>query len=481
MVRDRDPKPSTGESHMTAHRPLDEAERRLFDVRGPRRTRSKQMERVYLYGSLLTIDIFIILAVPTLLSMFVTGFYGQSLVLATLPMALLYTIIAINSGTFSLETLKRPSECVRLGVTSLLLAEISLLVAIFFLKQSEETSRLSMGLSALSTIAVLGAAHLVFGMYVRRTTGGRLTDEVLLIDGVDPKLPFDGYTVVYTEQLGLKPVLSDPNMLHRFGMLAKTFDRMLIACVPERRAAWTLLLKGADIEGEMLMEEDDSLGALGLGSFFGRETLVVSRKPLDLASRVKKRALDLAVTIPLLVFLFPLLTIVAIIIKLEDGGPVLFKQDRVGRANCQFKVLKFRSMRVDSCDANGDRSTMRDDDRITRTGRFIRATSIDELPQLFNVLMGDMSLVGPRPHALGSLAGTRLFWEVDQTYWHRHQLKPGITGLAQIRGHRGATHNISDLKVRLQADMEYVQEWGIWRDISILFQTFRVIVHNKAF
>src|SRR5690606_26605007 len=98
-----------------------------------------------------------------------------------------------------------------------------------------------------------------------------------------------------------------------------------------------------------------------------------------------------------------------------------------------------------------------------------------------NVLMGDMSLVGPRPHALGSLAGERLFWEIDQTYWHRHQLKPGITGLAQIRGHRGATHNISDLTSRLQADMEYVQGWGLWRDISILFQTLRVIIHDQAF
>src|SRR5690606_16822148 len=130
------------------------------------------------------------------------------------------------------------------------------------------------------------------------------------------------------------------------GMLAKSFDRMLIACVPERRAAWTLLLKGADIEGEILMEEGNSLGAIGLGSFYGRETLIVSRKPLNLANRAKKRALDLALTVPLVVFLFPLLTIIAILIKLEDGGPVLFKQDRVGRGNCQFKVLKFRSMRA---------------------------------------------------------------------------------------------------------------------------------------
>src|SRR3546814_2543983 len=112
----------------------------------------------------------------------------------------------------------------------------------------------------------------------------------------------------------------------------------------------------------------------------------------------------------------------------------------MGRGNRIFRILKFRSMRVEATDANGARSASRDDDRITRVGKFIRATSIDELPQLINVLSGEMSLVGPRPHALGSTAGNELFWRVDRQYWHRHALKPGITGLAQIRGFRGATH-----------------------------------------
>ena len=118
---------------------------------------------------------------------------------------------------------------------------------------------------------------------------------------------------------------------------------------------------------------------------------------------------------------------------------------------------------------------------MTRVGRFIRATSLDELPQLFNVLAGDMSLVGPRPHALGSLAGLELFWDVDQRYWHRHALKPGITGLAQVRGFRGATLQRDDLVNRLQADLEYFEGWSIWRDIGIMLATFRVVVHRNAY
>ena len=118
---------------------------------------------------------------------------------------------------------------------------------------------------------------------------------------------------------------------------------------------------------------------------------------------------------------------------------------------------------------------------MTRIGRFIRATSIDELPQLFNILRGDMSFVGPRPHAIGSLAGDQLFWEVDQRYHHRHVCKPGLTGLAQVRGFRGATHRREDLINRLRADLEYVNGWSLMRDIMILFATLKVVVHRNAF
>jgi lipopolysaccharide/colanic/teichoic acid biosynthesis glycosyltransferase len=111
----------------------------------------------------------------------------------------------------------------------------------------------------------------------------------------------------------------------------------------------------------------------------------------------------------------------------------------------------------------------------------LRRTSIDEFPQLFNVLLGDMSLVGPRPHAIGSQAGDKLFWEVDRRYWQRHSLKPGMSGLAQVRGFRGATDTERDLEDRLQSDLEYVEGWTIMRDIKIIVQTLGVLVHERAY
>jgi lipopolysaccharide/colanic/teichoic acid biosynthesis glycosyltransferase len=177
----------------------------------------------------------------------------------------------------------------------------------------------------------------------------------------------------------------------------------------------------------------------------------------------------------------PVFVLVALAIKLEDGGPVLFVQRRMGRANRFFNMYKFRSMSVAGSDSDGTVSTARDDQRVTRIGALLRRTSIDEFPQLFNVLLGDMSLVGPRPHAIGSQAGDKLFWEVDRRYWQRHSLKPGMSGLAQVRGFRGATDTERDLEDRLQSDLEYVEGWTIMRDIKIIVQTLGVLVHERAY
>ena len=138
-------------------------------------------------------------------------------------------------------------------------------------------------------------------------------------------------------------------------------------------------------------------------------------------------------------------------------------------------------MREEKLDQDGSRSTSRADDRITRIGALIRRTSVDELPQLLNVLRGDMAIVGLRPHALGSRANNKFFWEVDGTYWQRHCLKPGLTGLAQVRGHRGATEIEKDLTDRLQSDLEYIASWSLPHDIAIVFRTIWVLRHDNAY
>jgi lipopolysaccharide/colanic/teichoic acid biosynthesis glycosyltransferase len=292
-----------------------------------------------------------------------------------------------------------------------------------------------------------------------------------------------GAQVVSAARLGLDPASHDPYMLDRLGKLLRNQDHVVVSCPRERREDWAFLLKSAGVYGEIVSEPAHSLGAVGVHRYddLDRTTLVVSTGPLRLRARIIKRAFDTLVAGAALVVLSPLLLVVAALIKLEDGGPVLFVQRRLGRGNQFFDMYKFRSMRVERLDHDGNRSASRDDDRITRIGAFIRRTSIDELPQILNVLMGDMSIVGPRPHAIGSQANNKFFWEVDRKYWQRHCLKPGLTGLAQVRGHRGATEREKDLTDRLQSDLEYIAEWSLLRDIQIVLRTARVLSHENAY
>jgi lipopolysaccharide/colanic/teichoic acid biosynthesis glycosyltransferase len=260
-------------------------------------------------------------------------------------------------------------------------------------------------------------------------------------------------------------------------------DRVIVSCPPERAESWALVFRAAGVEGEIVSLAAHRLAAVGVrhGDSPDFSTLVVSKRPLGIASRSIKRCFDLGLAIGALVLLSPVMLTAALVIKLEDGGPIFFRQKRVGRGNRLFTIYKFRSMSMHRADMEGHRSTTREDDRVTRAGRLLRAWSIDELPQLWNIVRGEMSVVGPRPHALGSLAGSKRFWEVDRRYWQRHALKPGLTGLAQIRGLRGATDDESDLARRLRADREYLSGWSILRDIGIVISTLRVIVHERAF
>lgn len=185
------------------------------------------------------------------------------------------------------------------------------------------------------------------------------------------------------------------------------------------------------------------------------------------ASDPLKRAFDILAAAVLLVFFAPLLLLAALLIKLESPGPALFRQTRGGLNGKTFTIFKLRSMR---CEENGDKvvQAKRDDDRVTRTGRFIRTTSIDELPQLLNVLKGDMSIIGPRPHAQ---AHDLHYGELIPTYSLRFQARPGLTGLAQIRGLRGETGTVEEMAARVEADIAYIENWTFMTDIKIGLMT----------
>jgi lipopolysaccharide/colanic/teichoic acid biosynthesis glycosyltransferase len=158
-------------------------------------------------------------------------------------------------------------------------------------------------------------------------------------------------------------------------------------------------------------------------------------------------------------------------VRLESKGPVLFKQKRYGFNNELVEVWKFRSMYTEMSDANAAKLVTKDDPRVTRVGRFIRKTSIDELRQLFNVLKGELSLVGPRPHATQAKAATELYEQVVDGYFARHKVKLGITGWAQINGWRGETDTHDKIANRVKYDLEYIDRWSIWLDLRILIKT----------
>jgi Undecaprenyl-phosphate glucose phosphotransferase len=195
-------------------------------------------------------------------------------------------------------------------------------------------------------------------------------------------------------------------------------------------------------------------------------------KPITDWDVVMKWLFDKLVGSMLLVAAAPIMALAAIAIKLDSRGPVFFKQKRYGFNNEMIEVFKFRSMYVDQCDATASRLTTRDDPRVTRVGRFIRKASIDELPQLINVVLkGDLSLVGPRPHALHAKAENRLYDEAVDGYFARHRVKPGITGWAQVNGWRGETDTHEKIQRRVEHDLYYIENWSVLFDLYILAKT----------
>lgn len=394
--------------------------------------------------------------------------------------AIVYTGIAFNSGAFSLRSTQDVSVDTAPAVRALLFTYGVLFLLSYFLKLERDLSRLLISIAMVVGTLTLVVFRQIVAIYVESKLRDRLLVQMLILDGADMTAP-PGFRVVRASDIGLVPDLRDPAMLNAFGSLIRECERVVVACSEGRCQDWAMLLKGANVRGDVVVDTISHFGALGVSHIADRPTLTVSVGPLSLRDAFAKRAFDLAVCVPALIALAPALLLTALLIKLDSPGPVLFRQRRVGRGNEFFDILKFRSMRVEQCDADGNVSTSRDDDRITRVGYFIRRTSIDELPQLLNVLFGQMSVVGPRPHALGSLAGNHLFWDVDTRYWHRHALKPGITGLAQVRGYRGATNHVEDLTRRLQADLEYAAAWSFWRDVTILAMTVKVVVHKNTY
>jgi len=210
--------------------------------------------------------------------------------------------------------------------------------------------------------------------------------------------------------------------------------------------------------------------------------MTLFERPISGVDAWAKSAEDRVLATLAVIMLAPVMLAIALLIRIDSPGPIFFRQSREGFNNRPFRVFKFRTMYHNRAQLEAITQASRRDPRITRVGAILRRTSLDELPQLFNVLQGDMSMVGPRPHAASTRAGGRLFSEVLSSYAARHKVKPGITGWAQVCGWRGETDTEDKLIKRFEHDLYYIENWSIWFDIYVLCRTLvAVTVPKNAF
>ena len=365
----------------------------------------------------------------------------------------------------------------------------------FFSKTGEMFSRLWLGSFYVCGLAVLILSRNVLFYAVRRwTREGRLTRRTVIVGGGEP-----GAAVI--EQLrqqkdsGVEIIgLFDDRGDGRGG--AECAGQRKLGSVDDlvefgRRTRVDLVIFSLPISAEgRILQMLKKLWVLPVDIRLAAHTNKLQFRPrsysyignvpvLDVFDRpiadwdvVMKWLFDKVIGTLALVCALPAMALIALAVKLDSRGPVLFKQKRYGFNNDLIEVYKFRSMYVDSADAAADRLVTKGDDRVTRIGRFIRKASLDELPQLFNVVFkGNLSLVGPRPHAVNAKAEARLYAEAVDGYFARHRVRPGITGWAQINGWRGETDTHEKIQKRVEHDLHYIENWSVLFDLYILART----------
>jgi polysaccharide biosynthesis protein PslA len=392
----------------------------------------------------------------------------------------IYVCVAIFNGSYDGRSLVGRRHGIARAFQALVVAAALILLVAYFLQAGDRFSRAVFAIGMTASFITIIANRVILRQPILKLLRGTPYATVIVRDGIEyTGGPFE--EVVTPEEIGFDPTTRDPMQFHAFAKAVSNVDRLIIACPETRYQLWSSVLKSMAVNGQILTGDHDHLGIIGVGHHAGRRTLVITSGYLGLPDRILKRILDILMAGAGILLLSPILVVTALAVRFESKGPALFRQDRIGRDNRIFRLYKFRSMYIDQCDDTASKLTARNDSRVTKVGAFIRRSSIDELPQLLNVLKGDMSIVGPRPHPLAAKAADLLYWDADPRYRHRHAIKPGLTGLAQVRGFRGNTERVEDLTNRLNADLEYAANWSIWKDFQIILQTFPVFWHPNAF
>ena len=394
-------------------------------------------------------------------------------------------------GLHKIDALSGPTIGFGRVWAGLILAFMVLLGGLYLLKMAEEYSRgWFLSWFALSAVALVVVRWAFMRGMRKLVVSGRLTRHVAVIgtqdyvDALKGELertsPEAVVSSMYLSNLNSGALHIDQDVIRelQIAMQAGAFEKVVIALPAIDKARIRVALRRlAPYAPEILLCTDlQSLpipvhGSKAIGSL---RADVASPVPAAEQDRLEKRLFDAAFALVALIALSPVLLLVALAIKLDSSGPVFFRQRRYGRNNRVFRIFKFRTMTVTE---DGDRvvQAAHNDPRVTRVGRILRSTSIDELPQLINVLLGQMSIVGPRPHAL---AHEERFEDDFDLFSRRRRVLPGITGWAQVNGYRGETKTPEDVEKRMDYDLYYIDNWSIWFDMEIIVRTLLTVTRG---
>jgi Undecaprenyl-phosphate glucose phosphotransferase len=379
----------------------------------------------------------------------------------------------------------------------------SVLIASALVWQFGMISNLSRGLTILYLVAFsacLLASRPLVRATIRRLAASGAIQQRIVFYGADPvslaiiRKVIAGIDLPHLKFLGVaddRPKMSEIDGLPLIGGLDELLDLarkgeldQVLFCVPnlprERLHDIVEQLSNVSIDVAVIPPEAIHLAPDYQVHLLGQlPVLTLWQRPFRDMNGLVKRGEDLLIAGAATVLLAPVLLLTALLVRLSSPGPIFFVQPRIGFNNELIRVLKFRTMYADRSDLHAEQTTTENDPRVTPIGRILRKLSLDELPQLFNVIRGDMSLVGPRPHATHMKVGDRYYQDAVRGYAGRHRVKPGISGLAQVKGVRGEIRTIERAKRRVELDTQYIENWSLWLDLWILAATFRAVIWDR--
>jgi polysaccharide biosynthesis protein PslA len=429
--------------------------------------------------------------------------FDGSLLLVTFVGSVVTTVFFSRAGAYHLRSLCPPGKPLRILPLPLLVGGGSMIVCLFLMRDASLVFREWPFLWLFSSAVLLTASRSYLARLLRAwTDSGKLACRVAVIGAGEFSREFierlraepHAYTVVglYDDRRSRIPGVQEGVRVR--GTVRDLLERsreeqidLIVIALPLRAAARIsrILEEIGSAVADICLTTDLAgfrYRSSQISSVGSNPVVLIDERPLKEWQAGKKLVFDIVIGSLVLVVLSPLLALIAWAIRFDSPGPVLFRQPRLGFNNRLFTCYKFRTMHHGMTDLLGDRQATRDDPRVTKIGKWLRALSLDELPQLLNVMKGNMSLVGPRPHPPNTKAADKLFTDVVANYAFRHRVKPGITGWAQVNGWRGETKTVEQIENRVACDLAYIENWSVWFDLRIMMLTItREILSRHAF